>query len=93
MEHLKQENGLKTERRSQRGDHKYLVLFQSRVELLCILRRASHNPAQPVLFGPAPTRTQIVSTLAVGVGELGLVLFHPSTEWRYFQFSFCLDKE
>lgn len=91
MEHLQRENGLKTELR--RGYHKYLVSFQSSVELLCILRRASHNLAQPVLFGPAPTRTQIVSTLAVGVGELGLVLFHPRTEWRYFQFSFCLEKE
>ena len=91
MEHLKRENGLKTGLR--RGYHKYLVSFQSRVELLCILRRASHNPAQPVLFGPAPTRTQIVSTLAAGVGELGLVLFHPRTEWGYFLFSFCLGKE
>ena len=91
MEHLKRENGLKTELRG--GYHKYLVPFQSRVELLCILKRASHNPTQPILFGPAPTRTQIVSTLAVVVGELGLVLFHPRTEWRYFQFSFCLDKE
>ena len=80
MEHLKRENRLKTELR--RVYNKYLVSFQSRVELLCILRRASHNSAQPVLFGPAPTRTQIVSTLAVGVGELELVLFHPGTEWR-----------
>ena len=37
----------------------YLISSRNREELLCILRYVSHNPAWPVLFGPAPTLTKL----------------------------------
>lgn len=54
----------------------YLESSQSKAALLCIARHVSHNPTRPVLFGPAPTLTQIFSISREEVGALDRVLFH-----------------
>lgn len=54
----------------------YLESSQSNVALRCIAKHVSHIPARRVLFGPAPTLTQIFSISGEEVGKPDRALFH-----------------